>query len=77
MLSLTLNPNLNHTPETPKQGTYSKVFPVFGNTSQTVPPTVKGSGEVAAPDLVTPVSLAIPPVLLVNSKTLIGVLPRP
>ena len=35
-------------------GTYSKVFPVYGNTSQTVPPTVHGAGEVAAPSSVTP-----------------------
>jgi hypothetical protein len=37
-------------------GHYSKVFPVFGNTSQTVPPTAHGSGEVSPPALVTPSS---------------------
>eukprot|EP00039_Didymoeca_costata_P012228 m.175328 g.175328 ORF g.175328 m.175328 type:complete len:412 (-) comp15422_c0_seq8:895-2130(-) len=35
-------------------GTYSKVFPVFGNMSQTLPPSVRGSGEVNSPDSVTP-----------------------
>jgi predicted amidohydrolase len=35
-------------------GTYSKVFPVFGNTNQTVPPTAAGGGEVTPPDSVSP-----------------------
>lgn len=36
-------------------GTYSKVFPVFGNASQTVPPnTASGASEVAGPGSVLP-----------------------
>jgi hypothetical protein len=37
-------------------GSYSKVYPVFGNSSQTIPPTEHGGigAEVAAPDSVMP-----------------------
>ena len=40
-------------------GHYSKVMPVFGNTSQTVPPTQHGAGETVAPDNVTPSSQGV------------------
>eukprot|EP00040_Diaphanoeca_grandis_P023755 m.129701 g.129701 ORF g.129701 m.129701 type:complete len:436 (+) comp29420_c0_seq1:145-1452(+) len=38
------------------EGHYSKVFPVFGNTSQTIPTTPHGGGETVAPEFVTPSS---------------------
>jgi predicted amidohydrolase len=38
-------------------GTYSKIYPVFGNSSQTIPPTQQA--EVAAPDSVTPAASGV------------------
>lgn len=40
-------------------GVYRKVFPVWGDASQRVPPTAQGGGEVGPPDNVTPSSAGV------------------